>query len=119
MGISGTLVWLALDRNRPADQGVEAPLAPAIVPASTVDPQYDAAVRDLQAALDAQRARLDPDTIRVIELNLALIDRAVADAQQALAADPANVYLHGHLAAARHKKLALLRRAAAIADREG
>lgn len=75
---------------------------------------YDAAVRELQAALAAGRSRLDSTTVRVVEEKLSLIDRAIAEAERAVAADPANNYLNGHLAETRLRKLDLLRRAAAL-----
>ena len=46
--------------------------------------------------------------------NLARIDTAIADAERALAADPANVYVSRHLADAEKRKLALLRTAARL-----
>jgi hypothetical protein len=46
----------------------------------------------------------------VLEASLGAIDAAIEQSRRALAADPANVYLHSHLAEARQRKLALLRR---------
>jgi hypothetical protein len=57
--------------------------------------------------------------VRVLEANLSAIDAAIADSRRALASDPANVYLHTHLAAARQRKLALLRQMAALAAPKG
>jgi hypothetical protein len=87
---------------------------PAVVPAALVDPRYDEAIADLVQALQAGRGDLDPATVRVLEANLAAIDKAIAECREALNADPANVYLNGHLADARQRKLALLRRATAL-----
>ena len=81
---------------------------------SLADAQYDAAVADLERALAKGRGRLDKTTIAIVEENLTIIDRAIAQAREALAADPANSYLSGHLIEARRKKLDLLRRAAAL-----
>jgi len=69
----------------------------------------------LQQILDQGRSRLKPETVKVLEDKLALIDRAIVDAQEALARDPASVYLNDHLAETRLRKLELLRRAAALA----
>jgi hypothetical protein len=84
-----------------------------ITPAGVVrsDRGYAAAVRELSAELEAGRGRLDSTTVRVVEQKLQLIDRAIAEAEQALTADSANAYLHGHLARTRLRKLDLLRRA--------
>ncbi len=71
----------------------------------------------LQQALQAGRSQLDPGTIKVLETNLDAIDTAIEQSQRALAQDPANVYLNTHLADARQRKLALLRRAAALVNK--
>jgi len=64
--------------------------------------------------LREHRSELDPATVRVIEQNLLIIDQATAQARRALAADPANRYLNGHLAAQLVRKLTLLRQATAL-----
>jgi hypothetical protein len=87
----------------------------AALPAGFAESQYDAAVTDLQRALEQGRSRLDPKTVTIIERNLETIDRAIAEARQALAADPASVYLNDYLARTMRKKLDLLRQANAIA----
>jgi anti-sigma factor RsiW len=81
---------------------------------SFADQQYDAAVADLEKAVTRGRGRLDASTIAIVEHNLQIIDQAITQARQALAADPANSYLSGHLVEARRRKLDLLRRAAAL-----
>jgi anti-sigma factor RsiW len=88
---------------------------PAGLPTSA-EISYDAAVRDLQATLDAGRSRLSPKTIAVLERNLAAIDEAIAEARTALAADPANAYLSAHLAASLQKKITLLQQASTLAN---
>jgi hypothetical protein len=75
---------------------------------------YDAAVDDLERVLAEGRGRLDTTTVRVLEQNLALIDRAIAQAQRAVAADSANLYLNTHLAETMRRKIDLLRQAAAL-----
>ncbi len=83
---------------------------------SLADDQYDAAVADLERALKQGRGKLDKATIAVVEQNLQTIDQAIAQAREALASDPANSYLSGHLVEARRRKLDLLRRATALTD---
>jgi hypothetical protein len=85
------------------------------LPAGFAERQYDAAVLDLQRALEQGRGRLSPETVRVLERNLKTIDTAISEARSALAADPGNVYLNDHLARTMRKKLDLLRQANAIA----
>jgi tetratricopeptide (TPR) repeat protein len=118
MALSGGAVWLTRPADPPPAQ-VAVVEDPATVPVNLADAPYDQAVADLQRALDAGRSRLDPATIKVLEESLASIDEAIDQSQRALAADPANTYLYSHLAAARQRKLALLRRASALADMEG
>lgn len=88
---------------------------PTILPAGLAGERYDAAVADLERVLQADRGRLDTTTVRVIEQNLAVIDRAIADARRALAADPGNPYLGTYLAHTMRRKIDLLRQAATIA----
>jgi hypothetical protein len=80
------------------------------------DKEYDAAVADLERALQAGRGRLDPTTVKVVEDNLTIIDEAVDEARRALAEDPANGYLSGYLVETQRRKLDLLRQAAALTE---
>jgi hypothetical protein len=75
---------------------------------------YAAAVIELERVLHDRRGNLDSTTVRVLEAKLALIDKAIGEAERALAADPNDPYLHGHLADTRMQKLQLLRRAAIL-----
>lgn len=91
------------------------PRAPKAITAGLVaGKEYDAAVRDLRTVLNENRSRLDTATVRVVEQSLLKIDRAIVEAEHALAADPGNTYLSGHLAQTRLRKLDLLRHAAAL-----
>jgi hypothetical protein len=72
---------------------------------------YDAAVGDLERVLAEGRDQLDVKTLKVIEDNLRIIDRAIAEARSAIAADPANGYLRGQVAANMRRKLDILRQA--------
>ncbi|HZM26135.1 MAG TPA: hypothetical protein VFB89_02155, partial [Gemmatimonadales bacterium] len=123
--ISGGTVWLAVAARAGTPVAVQpmaapqaAPISPggaAVVPASqttAAEQKYDAAVADLQRVLEQGRGTLDTTTVRVLERNLALIDRAIADARRALAADPNNSYLNAHLAQTMRRKIDLLRQAA-------
>ena len=127
MVLSGGLVWIArLNDPRaslpPAvaqtqdDERAEAPdgsLETARIRLGDAD--YDQAVADLEKALDAGRSRLDPETVRILDDNLHTIDQAIDQARKALRNDPENAYLNNHIAASRNRKLALLRRASALA----
>ena len=120
MTLSGGAVWML---STPAKQIVVAPAPPAPIqstPAVSVGlkpnatQSYAAAVADLEQVLAQGRGKLDSTTVRIIEQNLAAIDRAIAEAQRALDADSANMYLNTHLAETMRRKLDLLRQAAAL-----
>lgn len=64
------------------------------------------AVADLEMILASEK--LDSTTVRILTLNLARIDSAIADAERALAADPSNVYVSRHLASTARRKVELL-----------
>ena len=98
------------ERNRSSERSMGADIATV----TFADAQYDAAVSDLEKALQNGRGRLDQTTIAIVEHNLQIIDQAIEQARQALEADPANDFLTGHLVEARRRKLDLLRRAAAL-----
>jgi len=120
--LSAGAAWLA-DRD-PARPGLErtAPAAGGAVTAMSRSgrgnsrPSYDSAVAELSEVLADGRGRLDTATVRVLEQSLHAIDRAIAEAQRAVEADPANVYLNNHLSRTRRQKLDLLRRAATLAQ---
>ena len=114
MVLSGGMVWMSRIDNRqtnlPAVVADERPMA-----VNFADAHFDEAVADLEKALADNRSRLDPETVRILEENLLAIDVAIAQSRKALRADPANVYLNNHFVESRNRKLALLRRASALA----
>ena len=68
----------------------------------------------LEEVLEGARSSLDPNTVRVIERNLAVIEQAIADSQQALALDPENEFLTEHLERVYERKIEYLRDAARV-----
>jgi hypothetical protein len=100
------------ERSGERSDGAQADVQMAAI--GFADQQYDAAVADLEKAVHKGRGRLDASTIAIVEHNLQIIDQAIAQARQALGADPANSYLSSHLVEARRRKLDLLRRTAAL-----
>jgi uncharacterized membrane protein YccC len=123
-------MWLALERGpgrapvagnaaTPAPQPAAGTAGPAAVTAGYEIERYDATIAELQRALRERRDRLDPRTVAVIERNLRIIDAATDQARRALAADPANPYLHGHLADQLQRKVAVLRQATSLAAVSG
>jgi len=74
------------------------------------------AIAELQDALSLNEGNLDTATVRIVRQNLAVIDRAISQAQHALRRDPGNTYLNLHLAETMRQKIELLRRANALAS---
>ena len=116
--LSGGAAWLIGRRGIvPIPPVLVTERAPSLLNASAYpgDARFAAQVADLERAVARGRGRLDTATVRVIERNLRIIDRAIRSAQSALAADPANSYLNLHLAQEMRRKLELLRQAATLA----
>ena len=115
--LSGGAALLIGRRGTPIPPVLVSERAPAFVNAAAYpgDTRFDAQVAELERAVARGRGRLDTATVRVIERNLRIIDRAIRSAQSALAADPANSYLNLHLAQEMRRKLELLRQAATLA----
>lgn len=70
--------------------------------------EYVSAVTALETELAARRGALAPETIEVIEANLAIIDQAIAEARAALEADPSSVALSRYLSGVYRQKVDLL-----------
>jgi len=102
-----------------SDSGARSEVVPTIVPASATNPRYDASIAALEQALAEGRGRLDPKTLRIIERNLRVIDRALDEAREAVAADPNNAWLQSHLAATMKRKVDLLRTATLLTAAHG
>ena len=103
---SGVTVWL-LQRaaGTPAAQAISW---------SPLEAQYASAAAELGTALEHARALLAPETVAVIERNLAVIDSALAESRRALARDPRNTVLEQLVIAAWRQKMDFLRRATAL-----
>jgi anti-sigma factor RsiW len=95
------------------DRGVMA-IPVNATPEAQISAGYDAPIRELQQTLQQRRGQLDTSTVRVIEQSLTVIDAAIRQAKTALAKDPNNPYLNGHLQRAFDRKLDLLRQAATL-----
>jgi hypothetical protein len=135
MVISAAAVWVALGGSTEAGSlaatsGLEPAASPAASPAAWpatspdgspapvaeryVLASYEPAMAELEVEYARRVNELDPETIRVVERNLAIIDVAIREAREALAADPSSQFLHTHLVAAVRWRMDLLRQAASI-----
>lgn len=114
MALSGGAVWMVSHSTRPAVAPVATTSGQALPEVRFVSAQagYESAIVELQEAVDATRDRLSPETVEVLERNLAIIDAAIAEARDALARDPASLYLNRHLDETMMAKIDILRRAA-------
>lgn len=77
--------------------------------------EFQTVVASLEEELEARRASLAPETVEVIETNLAIIDQAIAEARAALEADPSSAELSRHLSGVYRQKVDLLGSAVKIA----
>src|SRR6266550_1689954 len=120
--LSGGGAWMMLHSGRQPDRTALEPPSPAVPPrqyqAARWKVQSDMAIAELQDALSANESKLDTATVRIVRENLAIIDRAIGQAQHALRRDPNNTYLNVHLANTMRQKIELLRRANALASSE-
>lgn len=121
--VSGSGAWILAGRHAgtggqvastPVGPVGASPAMPLPTRAVVAEQRYDVAVAELEQVLRQGRGTLDTTTVQILERNLALIDRAIADARRALAADPHNAYLNAHLAGTMRRKIDLLRQAAAL-----
>ncbi len=63
----------------------------------------------LEQTLVASQAKLNPTTRNIVERNLAIIDQAIRESLEALAAEPSDPFLEGHLEAQLRRKVRVLR----------
>ncbi|MGH7573180.1 MAG: anti-sigma factor family protein, partial [Gemmatimonadota bacterium] len=116
--VSSAVVWwanpgpsdVALD-ERGGRVGTIAPGPQGIPVAFEEDPAYTDALADLERAFESSRDRLRPETVATVERNLAIIDEAIRQTLEALAADPGSTFLYDHLERSRRQKLEVLRQA--------
>jgi hypothetical protein len=92
---------------------------PAVLPASfqQTEDEYNRTIQELKDAVDTQRGRLSPETIRTVDRSLAVVDSAIDEARAALLADPNNQMLVDLLSASYQRKLDLLRRTSELGSR--
>jgi len=113
------LLW----RGRPPAQfvvstnGTRTDLRLASLEADSVRATYAKARQELLTLLFARRSELAPETLKVIDENVLIIDDAVGKIQRALAQDPGNRELNTLLVAAYRQEIDLLRRVGTLVSR--
>jgi hypothetical protein len=78
----------------------------------SLEREYSQEVEELQRTLRQDRASLSPETVRILEENLRIIDAAIQEARTALASDPQSGMLGELLRSAYQRKVELLKQAA-------
>lgn len=94
--------------QRATGQLASNPVRPGVAGAYAIE------IARLHDEFEARRTALDTSTVRILETNLAIIDRAIAESQAALAADPASTFLNQQLADVMGEKLELIRTAVVL-----
>jgi len=124
---SSALTAIAIGRRGASTsrRAAQAPIAPFATdsnngPASlaqftVVESDYLRAVNDLSATLESERGSLSPETIAKLRESIQVIDAAILEARNALAADPANKTLIRMLANSYEQKVDLLKRTTEMA----
>jgi anti-sigma factor RsiW len=118
---AATASWLRLTSD-PAEAGVAAgadapPLTATngpgtgLVAVHAMEKSYEDAIAEVQRALSEQQSDLSPETLRILQANIDIIDRALGEARAALHADPANGALAEMLRSGYERKLDVLRSA--------
>jgi hypothetical protein len=96
-------------------QAAPAPVAPANMSLASgkkevsVTRVYDREIALLDSLVHTRRESLDPATVKIIESNLKIIDRAIAESRAALAKDPRSPLLTNRLDNVLGSKVELLR----------
>jgi anti-sigma factor RsiW len=112
---SVVLTWAAGPGVGTRDIGSPVPTrgAPVSMVAEVAAPPADLIqeLTALESVLTEARGRLDAGTLRILEKNLQVIERAIQDSKQALAVDPGNAFLRDHLEATYREKADYLREA--------
>lgn len=105
----------------PAAVAAERGGAASMASGAAVAPPADLAdeLAGLEGTLLEARDMLDPNTVRVLERNLGVIEGAIADSRNALAQDPGNEFLAEHLERVYQRKLTYLRDVVRVAEWSG
>ena len=122
MGLGALVTWLAMSGEPTLDDGQVATTAPppiatpaaydvgATTGVEAIEADFLRAREALWRDVLANRDRLQPATVEVVEQNLEIIDRAIRDLRRALEADPGNPALERRLIDSHRRGLDLLRR---------
>ena len=124
VAVSVTTTWWIADARTVtgvAPEATGAAASQAVRPAAAGSPPADLAseLATLEEVLEVARGTLDPNTVRVLERNLGVIEQAIADSRQALELDPGNAFLTEHLERMYRRKLTYLEDVVRVVQWEG
>lgn len=85
--------------------------------APSLEATYEKEVAALRRILSERSRSLDPKTVAILEASLGMIDLAIVQSRQALAADPASRFLRDQVNKALDRKVEVLRTAALLPAR--
>lgn len=86
-------------------------IAHADDPVAAWESQVRTATAELAAALEERRSEIDPEALATVEHNLAIIDQAIAETREALAATPEDARARDAMLAAYTQKIRVLQHA--------
>lgn len=112
---AGSGLGMSADGPAPANRGAVSMVSTEAAPPAGMADELEA-LEDVLAQLGS---RLDPNTVRVLDRNLGVIQQAIEDSRRALAQDPGNEFLASHLERVYQRKLEYLRDAAQVAEWAG
>ncbi len=107
IALTSVVTALLLDRR----DATTASLASGAAAVRMVEAGYVEQALELEAALEQGRERLAPETITIVERNLDVIAKAIAESRAALEQDPANQDLRILLRTGHEQRVALLEQA--------
>lgn len=123
VGGSSGVTWLAMTDNtqtEPATAQVQArqfeTVAGSFGSRYNLGPEFMEARNNLASSLDAELARLSPETRAAVEKNIGDIRAAINEINQALANEPDNVLLQDLLLSAYREELTLMRKVDGLAN---
>lgn len=106
-------LWSSMSQRRPPAAPVLSP-GPIAKTSAAHEREYERTVAGLEREARAQLT-LDPHVIEVLDENLATLDVAIANYRDALAEEPGDARMRERLAAAKERKLEVLRQAVTLA----
>jgi hypothetical protein len=112
IAVSSIVTFMLVERNTPQVGGEFTNTVLLASDAHALEREYSDELQELQTIVRNSRGTLAPETTKILEDNLKIIDNAIGEARAALQADPNSGMLVEMLRSAYQKKLELLRQAA-------